>query len=220
MMLQSWFVKHSLFLQRMSCFNRFIVYQGHTGLYIPLSYHLEGKWTKYGTLLNPKAQVVSVMETIITNTRSWEVKNTRTLFLTYSDNLIVVFSKHKSLHISCEIRSEVNTGTFLCLGPPYQCRWSFVCHKLAQWDLLMCLHLPVQDSKFLLQLMLWLFLSIYILYLYISVSFSAATWKEYHCFRNHVSLKVVSHLKLYIVYTYCLLYLSIYLSIYIYKCSD
>ncbi|XP_016413164.1 tectonic-1 isoform X2 [Sinocyclocheilus rhinocerous] len=37
---------------------------------IPLSYHLEVKWTKYGTLVNPQAQIVSVMETIITNTSS------------------------------------------------------------------------------------------------------------------------------------------------------
>lgn len=37
---------------------------------IPLSYHLEVKWTKYGTLVNPQAQIVSVMETILTNTSS------------------------------------------------------------------------------------------------------------------------------------------------------
>ncbi|XP_050977029.1 tectonic-1 isoform X2 [Labeo rohita] len=37
---------------------------------IPLSYHLEVKWTKYGALVNPQAQIVSVMETIITNTSS------------------------------------------------------------------------------------------------------------------------------------------------------
>uniref|UniRef100_A0A673NCK9 Tectonic family member 1 n=1 Tax=Sinocyclocheilus rhinocerous TaxID=307959 RepID=A0A673NCK9_9TELE len=37
---------------------------------IPLSYHLEVKWTKYRTLLNPQAQIMSVMETIITNTSS------------------------------------------------------------------------------------------------------------------------------------------------------
>lgn len=37
---------------------------------IPLSYHLEVKWTKYGALLNPQAQIVSIMETIITNTSS------------------------------------------------------------------------------------------------------------------------------------------------------
>ncbi|XP_067289655.1 tectonic-1 isoform X2 [Pseudorasbora parva] len=37
---------------------------------IPLSYHLEIKWTKYGTLVNPQAHIVSAMETIITNTSS------------------------------------------------------------------------------------------------------------------------------------------------------
>ncbi|XP_051972442.1 tectonic-1 [Xyrauchen texanus] len=37
---------------------------------IPLSYHLEVKWTKYGALLNPQAQIVSVMETVHTNTSS------------------------------------------------------------------------------------------------------------------------------------------------------
>ncbi|XP_060752058.1 tectonic-1 [Tachysurus vachellii] len=35
---------------------------------IPVSYHLEVRWTKYGTLLNPQAQIVNVMETIQTNT--------------------------------------------------------------------------------------------------------------------------------------------------------
>ncbi|XP_027031166.2 tectonic-1 [Tachysurus fulvidraco] len=38
------------------------------GCSIPVSYHLEIKWTKYGTLLNPQAQIVNVMETIQTNT--------------------------------------------------------------------------------------------------------------------------------------------------------
>ncbi|KAA0703749.1 Tectonic-1 Precursor [Triplophysa tibetana] len=37
---------------------------------IPLSYHLEVKWTKYGTLVNPQAQIVRVMETVLTNTSS------------------------------------------------------------------------------------------------------------------------------------------------------
>ncbi|XP_058268270.1 tectonic-1 [Hemibagrus wyckioides] len=38
------------------------------GCSIPVSYHLEVSWTKYGTLLNPQAQIVKVMETIQTNT--------------------------------------------------------------------------------------------------------------------------------------------------------
>lgn len=37
---------------------------------LPLSYHLEVKWTKYGTLVNPQAQIVSVMGTVLTNTSS------------------------------------------------------------------------------------------------------------------------------------------------------
>ncbi|XP_060764893.1 tectonic-1 [Neoarius graeffei] len=38
------------------------------GCSIPVSYHLEVRWTKYGTLVNPQAQIVKVMETIQTNT--------------------------------------------------------------------------------------------------------------------------------------------------------
>ncbi|XP_072515737.1 tectonic-1 [Salminus brasiliensis] len=38
------------------------------GCSIPLSYHLEVKWTKYGTLENPQSQIVSVMEIIKFNT--------------------------------------------------------------------------------------------------------------------------------------------------------
>ena len=37
---------------------------------IPLSHHLEIEWTKYGSLLNPQAQVVSIKEVIQTNTSS------------------------------------------------------------------------------------------------------------------------------------------------------
>ncbi|XP_071398036.1 tectonic-1-like [Centroberyx affinis] len=35
---------------------------------IPLSFHLEIEWTKYGSLVNPQAQIVSVKEVIHTNT--------------------------------------------------------------------------------------------------------------------------------------------------------
>ncbi|XP_058644381.1 tectonic-1 [Onychostoma macrolepis] len=52
---------------------------------IPLSYHLEVKWTQYGTLVNPQAQIVSVMETIITNTSSLAL-------LTSADGLLSVTS--------------------------------------------------------------------------------------------------------------------------------
>ncbi|XP_053372404.1 tectonic-1 [Clarias gariepinus] len=38
------------------------------GCSIPVSYHLEVRWTKFGTLVNPQAQIVNVMETIKTNT--------------------------------------------------------------------------------------------------------------------------------------------------------
>ncbi|XP_062870465.1 tectonic-1 [Trichomycterus rosablanca] len=37
---------------------------------IPVFYHLNVRWTKYGTLVNPQAQIVSVMETIQYNTSS------------------------------------------------------------------------------------------------------------------------------------------------------
>jgi len=53
----------------MSCFTLWFT-KGTQACSIPLSYHLEVKWTKYGTLVNPQAQIVSVMETIITNTSS------------------------------------------------------------------------------------------------------------------------------------------------------
>lgn len=37
---------------------------------IPLSRHLEIEWTKYGSLVNPNAQIVSVKEIIQTNITS------------------------------------------------------------------------------------------------------------------------------------------------------
>lgn len=37
---------------------------------IPLSLHLEIEWTKYGSLVNPQAQIVSIKEVIQTNTTS------------------------------------------------------------------------------------------------------------------------------------------------------
>uniref|UniRef100_A0A3P8RXJ8 Tectonic family member 1 n=1 Tax=Amphiprion percula TaxID=161767 RepID=A0A3P8RXJ8_AMPPE len=37
---------------------------------IPLSLHLEVEWTKYGSLMNPQAQIVSIKEVIQTNTSS------------------------------------------------------------------------------------------------------------------------------------------------------
>lgn len=37
---------------------------------IPLSLHLEIQWTKYGSLVNPQAQIVSVREEIQTNLTS------------------------------------------------------------------------------------------------------------------------------------------------------
>ncbi|XP_028272264.1 tectonic-1-like [Parambassis ranga] len=40
---------------------------------IPLSLHLEIEWTKYGTLVNPQAGIVSIREVIQTNTSSWAV---------------------------------------------------------------------------------------------------------------------------------------------------
>ncbi|KAJ0049818.1 hypothetical protein NL108_003591, partial [Boleophthalmus pectinirostris] len=42
--------------------------QDSEGCGIPLSLHLEIEWTKYGTLVNPQAQIVSVKEIIHTNT--------------------------------------------------------------------------------------------------------------------------------------------------------
>ncbi|CAM4730494.1 unnamed protein product [Leuciscus chuanchicus] len=60
---------------------------------IPLSYHLEVKWTKYGTLVNPQAQIVSVMETIITNTSSLA-------FLTSASGLLSVTSSVRFIDVS------------------------------------------------------------------------------------------------------------------------
>ncbi|KAK2843996.1 hypothetical protein Q5P01_010655 [Channa striata] len=37
---------------------------------VPLSLHLEIKWTQYGSLVNPQPQIVSVIETVQTNTSS------------------------------------------------------------------------------------------------------------------------------------------------------
>ncbi|XP_077099155.1 tectonic-1 [Siphateles boraxobius] len=60
---------------------------------IPLSYHLEVKWTKYGTLVNPQAQIVSVMETIITNTSSLAL-------LTSASGLLSVTSSVRFIDVS------------------------------------------------------------------------------------------------------------------------
>ncbi|XP_051765577.1 tectonic-1 [Ctenopharyngodon idella] len=60
---------------------------------IPLSHHLEVKWTKYGTLLNPQAQIVSVMETITTNTSSLA-------FLTSASGLLSVTSSVSFIDVS------------------------------------------------------------------------------------------------------------------------
>ncbi|KAI2660018.1 Tectonic-1 [Labeo rohita] len=60
---------------------------------IPLSYHLEVKWTKYGALVNPQAQIVSVMETIITNTSSLAL-------LTSADGLLSVTSSVSFVDVS------------------------------------------------------------------------------------------------------------------------
>ncbi|KAL7395646.1 hypothetical protein ABVT39_020737 [Epinephelus coioides] len=40
---------------------------------IPLSLHLEIEWTKYGSLVNPQAQIVSIREVIQTNTTSLDM---------------------------------------------------------------------------------------------------------------------------------------------------
>ncbi|XP_036934079.1 tectonic-1 [Acanthopagrus latus] len=40
---------------------------------IPLSFHLEVEWTKYGSLVNPQNQIVSIREIIQTNTTSLEL---------------------------------------------------------------------------------------------------------------------------------------------------
>ncbi len=86
------------------------------------------------------------------------------------------------------------------------------CLSQAQWVLLMSPHLPVQDSKFLLQLMLNYPLT-FSFHLYNGIfqflSLLATTWKEDHCAYNHVSLKILSYLKLYMVYIYCLVILYI-----------
>lgn len=37
---------------------------------IPLSLHLEIEWTRYGSLMNPQSQIVSIKEVIQTNNTS------------------------------------------------------------------------------------------------------------------------------------------------------
>ncbi|KAK3521714.1 hypothetical protein QTP70_015819 [Hemibagrus guttatus] len=51
--------------------------QATQGCSIPVSYQLEVRWTKYGTLLNPQAQIVKVMETIQTNTSTLVILSSR-----------------------------------------------------------------------------------------------------------------------------------------------
>lgn len=46
---------------------------GSKECYIPLSLHLEVRWTKHGSLVNPQAQIVSVTEIIETNTSSLDL---------------------------------------------------------------------------------------------------------------------------------------------------
>ncbi|KAL2100008.1 hypothetical protein ACEWY4_004402 [Coilia grayii] len=50
--------------------NQTITATGSQECNIPLSLHLEVRWTKYGSLLNPQAQIVSVTEIIAANTSS------------------------------------------------------------------------------------------------------------------------------------------------------
>lgn len=47
-----------------------VVQEAQQSCSIPLSLHLEIEWTKYGSLVNPQAQIVSIKEVIQTNTSS------------------------------------------------------------------------------------------------------------------------------------------------------
>lgn len=46
----------------------FVLSQEVQSCSVPLSLHLEIEWTKYGSLVNPQAQIVSIKEVIQTNT--------------------------------------------------------------------------------------------------------------------------------------------------------
>ncbi|XP_030623770.1 tectonic-1 [Chanos chanos] len=60
---------------------------GTQGCSIPLSYHLDVRWTKYGTLDNPQAQIVSVMELIQTNATSLDSLSSGSSLLTVSSSV-------------------------------------------------------------------------------------------------------------------------------------
>lgn len=64
---------------------------------IPLSHHLEIEWTKYGSLVNPQPQIVSVKEVIQTNTTSL-------VTVTFSQLLVPEKSKD-----AMDIQSSIST---------------------------------------------------------------------------------------------------------------
>ncbi|XP_029549498.1 tectonic-1 isoform X2 [Salmo trutta] len=61
---------------------------------IPLSLHLEVQWTQYGSLVNPQAQIVSVIEVIHTNTSNLALLSggSRVMSVTSSVTFVPVFA--------------------------------------------------------------------------------------------------------------------------------
>ncbi|KAM3877809.1 tectonic-1 [Diretmus argenteus] len=57
---------------------------------IPLSLHLEIEWTRYGTLVNPQAQIVSVKEVIHTNTSNLASLSGGSSILTVSNSVTFI----------------------------------------------------------------------------------------------------------------------------------
>uniref|UniRef100_A0A671T839 Tectonic family member 1 n=1 Tax=Sinocyclocheilus anshuiensis TaxID=1608454 RepID=A0A671T839_9TELE len=86
---------------------------------IPLSYHLEVKWTKYGTLVNPQAQIVSVMETIITNTSSLAL-------LISADGLLSVTSSVSFVDVSASASSGFKAPPTIDAKLPFDFFFPFV----------------------------------------------------------------------------------------------
>ncbi|TRY65266.1 hypothetical protein DNTS_015432, partial [Danionella cerebrum] len=86
---------------------------------IPLSYHLEVKWTKYGTLLNPQAQILSVVETIKTNTSSLD-------FLTGAGGLVSVTSSVSFVDVAASATSGFKAPPTIDAKLPFDFFFPFV----------------------------------------------------------------------------------------------
>ncbi|XP_049324830.1 tectonic-1 isoform X2 [Astyanax mexicanus] len=85
---------------------------------IPLSYHLEVRWTKYGTLVNPQSQIVSVMEVI--------TFNTSTLPSSSTGGLIPVSSSVSFIDVSASASPGYRAAPTINAKLPYDFFFPFV----------------------------------------------------------------------------------------------